>query len=82
MFLNTSALQSRAGLGKHLSKRKNYPSIIIELKADGTPETAIAQIKEKEYNEKLRKVTVEKILAVAINYDTGKKAASIILTSI
>lgn len=63
-------------------KRKNYPGIIIELKADATPETALTQIKEKEYSEKLQKVNVEKILAVGINYDTGKKEHQCIIEEI
>ena len=37
-------------------RRKNLPGIILELKADSTPEEAINQIKEKEYCEKLRKI--------------------------
>ena len=36
------------------------PGIILELKADGTPEEAIRQIRDKEYHEKLKKVSVEK----------------------
>ena len=63
-------------------KRKNHPGIIIELKADATPKTAIAQIKEKEYSEKLRKVNVKKILAVGINYDTRKKEHQCIIEEI
>ena len=63
-------------------KRKTHPGIIIELKADATPETAIAQIKEKEYSEKLRKVNVKKILAVGINYDTRKKEHQCIIEEI
>ncbi len=43
------------------------------MKADGTPEAAIAQIKSKEYCEKLRKENVTEILAVGIRYDTGSK---------
>ncbi|MDE7205616.1 MAG: ATP-binding protein [Lachnospiraceae bacterium] len=54
-------------------KRKNLPGIIIELKADSTPEAAIRQIKDKEYGEKLRKETVETILMVGINYNTNTK---------
>ena len=53
-----------------------------ELKADATPETAIAQIKEKEYSEKLRKVNVKKILAVGINYDTREKEHQCIIEEI
>ncbi len=54
-------------------RRKNLPGIILELKADKTPADAIAQIREKEYCEKLRKENVTRILAVGINYDTKKK---------
>ncbi len=54
-------------------RRKNLPGIVLELKADATPEDAIAQIRNKEYCEKLRKEKVERILAVGIAYDTGKK---------
>ncbi len=54
-------------------RRKNLPGIIIELKADKTPEDAIAQIKEKEYCEKLRAENVAQILAVGMNYDTKEK---------
>ncbi len=63
-------------------KRKTHPGIIIELKADATPETAIAQIKEKEYSEKLRKVNVKKILAVGISYDTREKEHQCIIVEI
>ena len=63
-------------------KRKNHPGIIIELKADATPKTAIAQIKEKEYSEKLRKVNVKKILAVGISYDTREKEHQCIIEEI
>lgn len=54
-------------------RRKNMPGIILELKADATPEAAIAQIRSKEYCEKLRRENVERILAVGLSYDTGKK---------
>lgn len=54
-------------------RRKNMPGIIIELKANDTPAAAIAQIKEKEYSEKLKKESIENILLVGISYDTGKK---------
>lgn len=37
------------------------------------PEAAIAQIKSKEYYEKLRKENVKNILAVGISYDTDRK---------
>ncbi len=54
-------------------RRKNLPGIILELKANKTPENAISQIKEKEYCEKLKKENVTHILAVGINYDTRVK---------
>lgn len=54
-------------------RRKNMPGIIIELKADSTPEAAIRQIKDKEYCEKLKKENVQVILLVGINYDTNQK---------
>lgn len=54
-------------------RQKNLPGIILELKADKTPDDAIAQIKEKEYSEKLKKENVSSILAVGLNYDATKK---------
>ncbi len=54
-------------------KRKGLPGIILELKADSTPQAAIRQIQEREYQEKLVKEGVTKILFVGINYDSAKK---------
>lgn len=54
-------------------RRKNLPGIIVELKAGSTPESAIEQIKEKEYSEKLRRENVQNILMVGISYDMEKK---------
>lgn len=54
-------------------KRKGLPGIILELKADSTPQAAIRQIQEWEYQEKLVKEGVTKILFVGINYDSAKK---------
>ena len=54
-------------------RKKNLPGIIIELKANDTPAAAIAQIKEKEYSEKLKKENIGHILLVGISYDTSKK---------
>ncbi|MEZ3478486.1 MAG: ATP-binding protein, partial [Lachnospiraceae bacterium] len=54
-------------------RRRNLPGIILELKADSTPETALAQIRDKEYCEKLKKENVTQILAVGINYDSKAK---------
>lgn len=60
-------------------RRKKLPGIILELKADATPETAVAQIRDKEYCEKLKKENVTHILAVGINYDTKKKEHQFII---
>lgn len=54
-------------------RRRNLPGIVLELKADKTPEDAIVQIREKEYSEKLKKEKVSAILAVGISYDTARK---------
>jgi len=54
-------------------RKKNLPGIVIELKADSTPEAAIRQIKEKEYCEKLLKENVKDILLVGISYNTARK---------
>ncbi len=53
--------------------RRNLVGLILELKADDTPESAIAQIRNKEYYEKLKKENVKNILAVGISYDTHSK---------
>lgn len=54
-------------------RRKKLPGIIIELKADSSPETALKQIIDKEYNEKLKREQIETILAVGISYDSRQK---------
>ena len=54
-------------------KVKSLPGIVIELKADGTPQAAIRQIQEKEYCEKLKREHPGKILLVGISYHTKKK---------
>lgn len=54
-------------------RKRNLPGIVLELKADCTPEAAIKQIKSKEYCEKLLREKVEKILLVGISYDSTKK---------
>ncbi len=63
-------------------RRKNLPGIILELKANDTPEAAIAQIKSREYTEKLRKENVERILAVGLSYDTEKKEHQCVVVDI
>ena len=54
-------------------RKSHLPGIILELKADGTPEEAIRQIRDKEYHEKLKKVSVEKIVIAGICYDRASK---------
>lgn len=54
-------------------RRKNLPGIVMELKAGGTPQAAIRQIREKEYCEKLKKEMAAYILLVGISYDADKK---------
>ncbi len=53
-------------------RRKNDTAFIVELKKDEVPEMALAQIKEKEYAQKMLK-EYERILAVAICYDSKHK---------
>lgn len=55
-------------------KRKNRAAIILELKKDDSVDTAINQIKEKEYSQKFKSENeYSKILAVAICYDSKTK---------
>lgn len=55
-------------------RRKNDVPFIVELKKDDTPESAIGQIRKKEYVEKFRKENEgKKVLAVAICYDSKEK---------
>lgn len=54
-------------------RRRNLPGIIIELKAGSSPEAAVAQIRNKEYCEKLKKCSTDQILAVGICYDPKTK---------
>lgn len=51
----------------------SLPGIVLELKANGTPEGAVGQIKEREYGEKLKREGVECIILTGINYDTSSK---------
>ena len=53
-------------------KHVNKPLIVIELKHNKSPESAIAQIKEKKYSESLEKYSGD-ILLVGITYDDDKK---------
>ena len=53
-------------------KHVNKPLIVIELKQNKSPESAISQIKEKKYSESLKKYSGD-ILLVGITYDDDKK---------
>ena len=57
-----------------LIPRKNVsrPAVVIELKYDKTVDTAISQIKQKHYPEKIQEYTGD-ILLVGINYDQDTK---------
>ena len=59
-------------------RRRNIPGIILELKANDTPEAAIVQIKNKEYSNKLMNENIERIFAVGISYDSNKKRISMV----
>ena len=52
-------------------KKGGKPAIILELKVGDTPEHAIAQIKEKNYLQKIE--TASSVLLVGIAYDKGRK---------
>ena len=60
-------------------ERKRTDALILELKVDGTPEDAIAQIKKKNYALRFQGKIGEKpkytgrILAVGISYDRKTK---------
>lgn len=66
------ATKSKEEIYSFYPRRKNDTAFIIELKKDEVPEVAIYQIKEKEYAQKMLK-EYERILAVAICYDSKKK---------
>lgn len=54
-------------------RKSSLPGMVIELKADASPDAAICQIREREYVQKLKREAVERILLVGISYHTGKK---------
>ena len=56
---------------------KNKPAMVIELKHDKTAETAIKQIKEKNYTGSLKGYSGE-VLLVGITYDESKKHTCVI----
>ncbi len=63
-------------------RKKSLPGIILELKADGTPEAAIRQVKEKEYAARLRQENVGRVIVVGLNYDTAKKEHQCVITEL
>ncbi|MDE7311835.1 MAG: ATP-binding protein [Eubacterium sp.] len=54
-------------------KRRHLPGMVIELKADASPQAALRQIREREYTQKLQKEAVGRILLVGISYNPAKK---------
>ena len=51
--------------------RNDYPALVVELKWNKSAQTALQQIKEKNYPDSISTYTGE-ILLVAINYDKEK----------
>ena len=68
--------EARSGKGYcdylFIPKKKGKPAIILELKVDSTCETALEQIKEKNYIQKAKEHT-EEVLLVGICYDKDQK---------
>lgn len=58
-------------------KNINLPALVIELKYNQSAETAIQQIKNKNYTEKIKEYSGE-ILLVGINYDKDKNHTCVI----
>ena len=54
-------------------RKMGLPGIIIELKVDSTPEAAIRQIRERKYDEKLKREGVRRILLAGISYRKTEK---------
>ena len=54
-------------------KYSDKPAMVVELKWDQSAETAIKQIKDKNYVQALERYTGE-ILLVGVNYDKERKA--------
>ena len=58
-------------------KKSDKPALVVELKYNKTAESAIKQIKDKRYTEKLKEYEGNMLL-VGINYDDKKKHQCII----
>ena len=59
----------------------DYPALVVELKWNKDARTAIQQIKEKKYPDKVRQYT-GKMLLVGINYDKKTKEHSCIIEKV
>lgn len=55
--------------------RQSYPALVVELKWNQNAQTAIRQIKDKNYPETIQEYTGE-VLLVGINYDKKTKKHS------
>lgn len=65
---------------KYGTDPKMYPPMIIELKWDDSPDTAIRQIRSKKYYEQLKEY--DRVLLVGISYDKKQKSITVKLKSI
>lgn len=59
-------------------KCSNKPAMVVELKYDKTPQSAMEQIKERQYPEVLREYQGRRLL-VGINYDKESKEHSCVI---
>ena len=62
-------------------RNSNHPLLVVELKWNNTADTAITQIKNRDYPEILKALAGE-ILLVGINYDAKSKEHSCIIESV
>lgn len=62
-------------------RNSNHPILVVELKWNNSAETAITQIKERDYPEILKSLAGE-ILLVGINYDSKSKEHSCVIESV
>ena len=62
-------------------KTSDKPAMVIELKWDKSADTAIEQIKRRQYTDKVSEYTGD-ILLVGISYDTETKSHSCIIEKI
>lgn len=62
-------------------RNSNHPLLVVELKWDNSAETAISQIKKRDYPEILKPLAGE-VLLVGINYDSKTKTHTCLIESI